>query len=161
MSEVSSRMQHFPEDTVIIKEGEYKNEMYKIISGKVAVYLNYGKKDEYLLRILSESQCFGEVGILCQKPSIYTVVALYDAMVMRISEEELESFLQNNSQNALNIIKNLAREVLNLKCNLDMMIEELSKGSEEERIRAEKLKEKINQYMISNVAFTGNFDRIV
>ena len=37
MQTESSRMQKFPEDSVIIREGEVRNEMYKIVSGKAAV----------------------------------------------------------------------------------------------------------------------------
>ena len=70
MQTESSRMKKFPEDSVIIREGEVRNEMYKIVSGKVAVYINYGEKNEYLLGILSEQQCFGELGIMCKQPSV-------------------------------------------------------------------------------------------
>ena len=44
MQTESSRMEKFPEDSVIIREGEVRNEMYKIVSGKAAVYINYGEK---------------------------------------------------------------------------------------------------------------------
>lgn len=37
-------MQQFKEETVILREGKLNKEMYKIISGKVAVYINYGKE---------------------------------------------------------------------------------------------------------------------
>ena len=37
MRETTSRMQNFAEDSIILGEGELRDEMYKIVSGKVAV----------------------------------------------------------------------------------------------------------------------------
>ena len=64
MQTEQSKMQTFPEDSIIMREGEFYTEMYKIVSGKVAIYINYGQKNEYLMGILSEQQCFGELGLL-------------------------------------------------------------------------------------------------
>ena len=155
----SSRMQQFPEDSVIIREGEVRNEMYKIVSGKAAVYINYGEKNEYLLGILSEQQCFGELGILCHQPSIYTVVAVYDVLVMRICGNEFETFLQNNNKNAVDIIRNLSWCVTNLKGNLDLVLEELSNGNETEQKSARHIKEKIDQYTWSDLQQSGQFNQ--
>ena len=158
MQTESSRMQSFPEDSVIIREGEVRNEMYKIVSGNAAVYINYGKKNEYLLGILSEQQCFGELGILCRQPSVYTVVAVYDLLVMRIGGNEFETFLINNSKNALDIIKNLSWSVMNLKGNLDLVLDELANANEEKPINARQLKEKIYQYTISDLQKSDQFN---
>jgi len=54
MQENTAKMQSYPEDSVILREGERKDEMYKIVSGKAAVYINYGKENEYLLGICTE-----------------------------------------------------------------------------------------------------------
>lgn len=149
----SKRMQDFKENEIIIRQGEVKNEMYKIISGKVAVYINYGQENEYLLGILSEQQCFGELEILCKKPSIYTVVAVYDVLLMRIREDEFDDFIKNNSNNASDMIRNLARQVMNLKLNMDMMMDEFLNSSEEEKKRAQELQRKIYQ----NAVFGENW----
>ena len=159
MQTESSRMQKFPEDSVIIREGEVRNEMYKIVSGKVAVYIKYGEKNEYLLGILSEQQCFGELGILCHQPSIYTVVAVYDVLVMRISANDFDSFLLNNNKNAVDIIRNLSWCVTNLKGNLDLVLEELSNGNETEQRSARQIKEKIDQYVWSDLQKSEKFSQ--
>ena len=54
----TSRMRQVKDGEIVVREGEQNNEMYKIISGKAAVYINYGKEDEYLLGIISEQRCF-------------------------------------------------------------------------------------------------------
>ena len=145
-----SRLRKVKENDVIVKEGELYTEMYKIVSGKATVYINYGEEDEYLLGVLSEQQCFGETAILCKKPGLYTVVAFSDVLLMRITEEEFEDFIKNNSKNAMDMIRNLAREVTNLRCNLDMAIQEMSKDRNGEIVNVRELKQRMYQFIQSD-----------
>ena len=146
----NAKMERFAEETVILREGELNKEMYKIISGKVAVYLNYGKENEYLVGILSEQKCFGELGILCNAPSMYTVVAIYEVLVSKITEDEFEYFLRSNFYNVTNIIQSLAKEVRSLKCNLDMVMEEMENSSEIETCKVNQLKQKVYKNFAAN-----------
>ena len=145
-----SRLRKVKENDVIVKEGELYTEMYKIVSGKAVVYINYGKEDEYLLGALSEQQCFGETTILCKKPSSYTVVAFSDMLLMRITEDEFADFIMNNSRNALELIRNLARQVTNLRCNLDMVMQEISKDRNGEVVNVHELKQRMYQSIKSD-----------
>ncbi len=160
MQESKSRMQKFPEDSIILREGELRNEMYKIVSGKVAVYINYGKENEYLLGILGEQQCFGELGILCRQPSMYTIVAVYDVLAMRISRDEIDEFLKKNNKNAINIIQNLSWCMMNLKGNLDLVLDELANLNETEAQKVHMIREKMQQYTIQNMQNTDLFEKI-
>lgn len=160
MQESTSRMQKFPEDSIILREGELRDEMYKIVSGKVAVYINYGKENEYLLGILGEQQCFGELGILCRQPSMYTVVAVYDVLAMRISLDEFSGFLKNNNKNAINIIRNLSWCMVNLKGNLDLVLDELANLNETEAQTVHMIREKMQQYTMQNMQNTDLFEKI-
>lgn len=157
----TSRMQNYTEDSIILQEGELRDEMYKIVSGKVAVYLNYGEENEYLLGILGEQQCFGELGILCKQPSLYTVVAVYDVLIMRIGIDEFDDFLQNNSKNTIDMLRMLAWSMMNLKCNLDLVLEELANSSKTEVLTVDKLMEKMRAYTTSNLHKTGIFDQSI
>lgn len=145
-----SRLRKVKENDVIVKEGELYTEMYKIVSGKAVVYINYGEEDEYLLGALSEQQCFGETTILCKKPSPYTVVAFSDMLLMRITEDEFADFIMNNSRNALELIRNLARQVTNLRCNLDMVMQEISKDRNGEVVNVRELKQRMYQSIQSD-----------
>lgn len=160
MQESTSRMQKFPEDSVILREGELRDEMYKIVSGKVAVYINYGKENEYLLGILGEQQCFGELGILCRQPSMYTVVAVYDVLAMRISLDEFSGFLKNNNKNAINIIRNLSWCMINLKGNLDLVLDELANLNETEAQTVHTIREKMQQYTMQNMQNADLFEKM-
>lgn len=160
MQESTSRMQKFPEDSIILREGELRDEMYKIVSGKVAVYINYGKENEYLLGILGEQQCFGELGILCRQPSMYTVVAVYDVLAMRISLDEFSGFLKNNNKNAINIIRNLSWCMVNLKGNLDLVLDELANLNETEAQTVHTIREKMQQYTMQNMQNADLFEKM-
>ncbi len=151
MQENTSRMQKFPEDSIILREGELRDDMYKIVSGKAAVYLNYGKENEYLLGILGEQQCFGELGLLCRQPSMYTVVAVYDVLIMRINLDEFGDFLKNNNKNAIDIIRNLSWCMVNLKGNLDLVLEELTNMNGADGQQVSTIREKIQQHTMENI----------
>ena len=103
----NAAMVKFHADDIIIKEGEIYEEMYKIISGSVAVYLRYGEKEEHLIGIYSKSKCFGETHVLSSQPSIYTVVAYDEVLLMRITKDSLEEFVRNNPRNAIDIMRNM------------------------------------------------------
>ena len=65
------KMVKFSEGDIILREGELNEEMYKIINGHAEIYVDYGTKQESLLKILGPQECFGEFGLLIHKPSIY------------------------------------------------------------------------------------------
>ena len=50
-------MLKFHADDIIMKENGIYEEMYKIISGAVAVYIRYGEKEEHLIGIYSKPKC--------------------------------------------------------------------------------------------------------
>lgn len=59
----------FFEYEIIILEGEIYEEMLKIISICAAIYLQYGTENEYLIGVLYDAKCFGEISVLTRKPS--------------------------------------------------------------------------------------------
>ena len=70
---------------IIMREGQTYDEMYKVVSGSVEVYIRYGEKDEHLIGIYSKSKCFGEMSVLSEQASIYTVVAFDEVLLMRMT----------------------------------------------------------------------------
>lgn len=139
------KLKKYNEDEIIVVEGQITFEMYKILSGKVAAYINYGEENETLLGIFDEQRTFGESGMLCERPCMYTVVALEETLVMRVTLDEFDEFINNNIQNTRNVIKNLAREVAVMRCNLDMMMDEYEHYAETERMSIQELKEKMSK----------------
>ena len=144
--ENTAKLKKYNEDEIIVMEGQITFEMYKILSGKVAAYINYGEENECLLGIFDEQRTFGESGMLCERPCMYTVVALEETLVMRVSIDEFDEFINNNTQNARNVIRNLAREVAVMRCNLEMMMN----NSEAEIMSIRELKEKLSKSVASD-----------
>ena len=85
----NASMLKFHADDIILNEGGTYEEMYKIISASVAIYIRYGEKEEHLIGIYSKSKCFGETNVFSSQPSIYTVVAYGDVCLMRIDRKSV------------------------------------------------------------------------
>lgn len=146
MESNESKMVRFAEDEVILCQGSTEKALYKILHGKAVVYLNYGQEDEYIVGILSEQRCFGEFTLLCGKPSIYTVVAYSDILLLRIPEEDFDSFIRSNSSNAIDIMRNLANTVVTMNFNINLILEELEQSSKMEPEKIREISRRIPHY---------------
>lgn len=145
----NGKMLQFSADEVIIKEGEIYQEMYKIVHGSVAIYLRYGQKEEHLVGVYSKSKCFGEVHVLSDQPSIYTVVAFDDVLLMRIPKESLEDFIRNNPRNAIDIMQNMVHTNMLMQKNINLLLDDLYEKQDVNKKRTQEMKERIQQYRLS------------
>lgn len=159
----NSLMKMFKPEDVIIREGELCHEMYKILSGNAALYMHYGKENEYLMGVLGEQKCIGEVSLLANRPIPYTVVALSNMMVMQINADQFESFIVKNTKNAVDIMTNMAKSIVMLSTDINLLADDFSNmvaqlkeqidNSDEKMISADNLNEKLAQYKMT--ALTG------
>ena len=157
--EQSSKLKQYKEDEIIVQDGQTTNEMYKVLSGKVAAYINYGEENECLVGIFDEQRTFGESGMLCQRSCMYTIVALEETLIMKITLDEFDEFINNNTQNAKNVIRNLAREVAVMRCNMDMMLNEDERKKEGEIMNVRMLRERMRQSVACDWNCSGYLDR--
>lgn len=151
----NAAMVKFHADDIIIKEGEIYEEMYKIISGSVAVYLRYGEKEEHLIGIYSKSKCFGETHVLSSQPSIYTVVAYDEVLLMRITKDSLEEFVRNNPRNAIDIMRNMVHTNMLMQKNINLLLDDMNEKQDINKRRTEEIKNKIKQYSINGFNLLG------
>ena len=151
--EETATMVKFQAEEVIIQEGRSYDEMYKIISGSVAVYTRYGEKDEHLLGIYSKSRCFGEINVFSGQPCIYTVVAYNEVLLMRITRDSLEEFIKRYPGNAIDIMQNMVRTFELMQKNIDLLLEEIYENEKRDanQKQTEELKNKIMRYSISGM----------
>ena len=147
----NASMLKFHADDIIMKEGGTYEEMYKIISGSVAVYIRYGEKEEHLIGIYSKSKCFGETNVLSDQPNIYTVVAYDDVLLMRITRDSLEEFIRNNPRNAIDIMQNMVHTNMLMQKNINLLLDDLYEKQDINKKRTEDIKNKIRQYRISGL----------
>ncbi len=129
-----------PEGTVILHEKEVNMDMYKIIEGSVEVYIGYGTKNEALLGILSEGSYFGEIGLLAQKPAIYTVIAFTDIVLERITMTEIDNYIKTNHHDILAIMQHMADTMYNLNHSMNLVIDDVVESRKIESKEAYKAK---------------------
>lgn len=157
--EETSKMVTFHAEEVIIQEGRSYDEMYKIVSGSVAVYMRYGEEDEHLLGIYSKSRCFGEINVLSEQPSIYTVVAYNEVLLMRITRDSLEEFIRSYPGNAIDIMRNMVQTFGFMQKNIELLLNEIYEKQDVNQKRTEELKNKIMRYSMGglNIAVQDYF----
>lgn len=148
-------MLKFHADDIIMKENGIYEEMYKIISGAVAVYIRYGEKEEHLIGIYSKPKCFGEPNVLSSQPSIYTVVAYDEVLLMRITKDSLEEFVRNNPRNAIDIMRNMVHTNMLMQKNINLLLDDMNEKQDINKRRTEDIKNKIKQYSINGFNLLG------
>ena len=147
-----------PEGTVILIEGELNLDMYKIVSGHAEVYMGYGTERETLIGIIGPQSCFGEFGMLLEKPAIYTVVAYSDILLMRITKDEMGDFVQQNHRNIINIMENMAQTMLTMRAQIDLLINDLTEGRKPDDKEVHDIRKAISTYTVyRNSAMSGKF----
>ena len=137
-----ARMMTFPQNTVILREGELNEDMYKIVKGHAEIYVGYGTEHETLLGVIGDRSCFGEFGLLLKKPAIYTVIAYDDILALKITEGDMGDFIKENHGYIMDIMRNMANSMMTMRFQIDLLTKELEHGRKE---NDEEMKEKIRQ----------------
>lgn len=118
-----------PEGVTILKEGEINLDMYKIVEGHVEMYTGYGTDDEVLIGMLGPGTCFGEFGILTGRPAIYTIITYSDTKILRVTEGLMGDFIQENHDSILQIMKNMANNMMRMQHQITQLSHELAELS--------------------------------
>ncbi len=98
----------FEKDEVIFYEGEYQSCMYDIHSGKVAIYANFGKKNEVLLTELAPGKLFGEMGMVEAKVRSATAVAVEKTEVYQINNDTFSDYFRDQPEKVIAILQNMS-----------------------------------------------------
>lgn len=120
-------VQNLQEKQIIFYEGDVDKSLYKILSGKIGLYKNYGMPGEILLGISSAPNYFGTMNILTGEPAAYTAVTLERSMVLSLPESELETFPKSDPFNAIAVMKMLAGSLNTADQKLRSMLDDLNK----------------------------------
>ena len=149
-SKLASKIVKFPQDSVILSEGELNLDMYKIIKGHAELYTGYGTDQEILLGIIGPQSCFGEFGLLLKKPAIYTVIAYSDVYALRVTEGEMGDFVQENHKNIIDIMRNMANTMMVMQTQINMLAEEIGQGKKPEPEVIKKSNRNFRGYVMYN-----------
>ena len=146
-----NKIYEIPEGTMILKEGETNLDMYKILSGHVEMYTGYGTDKEVLIGVLGPGACFGEFGILTGKPAIYTIIAYSKLRIYRITEELMKDFMKDNPDSILQIMKNMAGNMMRMQRQINQLSDELTEVSEIDGELLNLAKENMKEYVLKRV----------
>lgn len=144
----------FPADSIILNEGVLCPDMFKIIQGRAEMYIGYGTDKEVLLGIIGPGTCFGEWGLLMKAPAIYTVIAYSDVYAIRVTEDRIDNFIQENHTSILQIMRNMAKTMAFMQHQVMSLSEELSSFTQKHENDFENVeKELLREYYLNNVPF--------
>jgi CRP/FNR family transcriptional regulator, cyclic AMP receptor protein len=107
----------FPKRSIIVTEGDDTDSLYVMLSGKARVFVADDKGREVQLNQLGPGEYFGEV-TLDGGPRSASVMALEDCRCAVVKRGELATFLEQNPELALHIVRKLARRVRELTENV-------------------------------------------
>jgi len=100
----------FPNDTMIFCEHEIGEELYIIQQGKVNITKILQDK-EILLAVLKESDIFGEMALLENKPRTASAIAVGDVVVLRVNKANFEVMVVQKPQIATRLIQLLSERI--------------------------------------------------
>lgn len=147
-----------PAGTVILNEGENNLDMYKLLSGHVEMYTGYGTENEVLLGLLGPGSCFGEFGLLTGKPAIYTIITYDNAKILRVTEEMMSEFMIDNQDSVMQIMRNMANNMLRMQHQITQLCEELAEANAEVHVNINDItKQNVRKYAL-NTPYKTNDD---
>ncbi len=151
-----------PEESIILSEGEQNLDMYKLVSGHVEMYTGYGTDNEVLIGILGPGACFGEFGLLTGLPAIYTVITYSQVEILRVTEKDIDKFMEENRDDALQIMRNMAKNMMRMQHQINQIGGELALelGENSEEIRAELNKVNIKNYTLYGAPGRKAYDKM-
>ena len=138
----------FEKGEIIFSEGEFEQWMFKINSGKVAIYSNYGKVGQKLLNELTEGDLFGEMGVIEDSVRSATAVAVTNCVVKPIRADDIDSFISENPNDALmlmQVISSRMRKLTKEYVSACSAIAEYVKADEENIPKSDELIERMKR----------------
>ena len=137
----------FQKGEVIFHQGESGDVFYQIIDGSVGIFMNYGGKDEIKLTERTKDQIFGEMAVIDSTFRSADAVALTDGTkVCEISENELNSYFENNPGNVILLMKTLSGRLRDLTKDYNDAEDAVKQLSSGEEIRDEGFLKNIKKY---------------
>ncbi len=99
-----------PANEFFFREHDQADSMFVLEAGKVAVLKSW-RGQEYLLRILKEGDCFGEMAVMDLLPRSASIRAVEDCTAIRLSAASLYQVYEHDLKQFALIQMNMGREV--------------------------------------------------
>lgn len=119
-------LKKYPADTVLLKSGEFTNQVGIVLEGLIRVY---DAEDKSVL-FVSEGQVFGSMDTLAlKKPSKYTYETIEDTKLFILNNDELEASVQTHPNIGILLLNYWKQTAIDIFINFNSFI----KYSPEER----------------------------
>ena len=99
-----------PTNEYFFHEHDQADSMFVLEVGKVAVLKSWRGR-EYLLKILKEGDCFGEMAVMDLSPRSASIRAVEDCAAIRVSATNLHKLYEQDAKQFALIQMNMGREV--------------------------------------------------
>ena len=100
--------QHFLPGEVIIYEGDFSQDLYILVSGRVRTAKDYGGPHELTTAVLTQGDFFGEMASFESAPRSATVVAEEEAELLALSPEKFKQTIYQKPEMAFEIFRELS-----------------------------------------------------
>lgn len=100
--------QHFLPGEVIILEGDFSQELYILVSGRVRIVKDWSGVHERTLALLTQGDFFGEMAIFESAPRSATVVAEEEAELLVLSPDKFKQTIYQKPDMAFEIFRELS-----------------------------------------------------
>ena len=100
-----------PEGSVLTNEGDYNAALYFVVKGCLAVIQADENNHELLVYYCQPGMVSGQLAVLTGEPSMFSVKATCESIVVRILKTDLFSMLREHAEEASNIILNIGHSI--------------------------------------------------
>ncbi len=100
--------QHFLPGEVIIAEGEFSQDLYVLVSGRVRIAKDHAGPHEHTLARLTQGDFFGEMAVFESAPRSATAVAEDEAELLVLSPDKFKQTIYQKPEMAFAIFRELS-----------------------------------------------------
>lgn len=101
----------FKKGTCLYKNGDLDANMYHILYGRVAVYMDYGQKSEQLVLEVGEGDFLNVISFLEARPRNTTAVALQPTVVSVITADNFSAFFQEHPAKIVSLLQHMSARI--------------------------------------------------
>ena len=107
----SISMKKYQDGEIILNPGDHPRTLFKVLSGAITMYANYGQPGQHLVGSYSPPFCFGETSVLADHACPYTILAQGRTVLMLIPEDKFEEFVRDHTTEAISIMTAMAQKL--------------------------------------------------
>lgn len=100
-----------PQGSTLTVEGDYNAALYFVVKGNLAIIQNDENNNDILVYYCLPGMVSGQLAVLTGEPSMFSVKAYQESIVVRILKTDLFSILREHKEEASNIILNIGHSI--------------------------------------------------